>query len=58
MSETSRRLVLKYNPGQYSFRHFDIQATNEELHDLGLQLNSVQEDEVHQIVLVQTLQLH
>ena len=58
MHEVSRRLILRYNPGQFSFRHFDVTATDEELFDLATQLNSVQEDEAHQIVKVRVLSLH
>jgi len=58
MTEASRRLVLRYNPGQFTFRHFDMTATSEELHSLAMQLNSIQEDEVHQVVMVRVLQLH
>ena len=57
MNEVSRRIVLRYNPGQYSFRNFDVLATDEELYDLAGQLNSVQEDEARQVVKVRVLQL-
>jgi len=57
MNEFDRRLVLRYDPGQFSFRHFDIIATDEDLYNLARQLNSVQEDEVKQIVKVRVLQL-
>ena len=58
MFELSKRIVLRYKPGQFSFRSFDSQAADPELHALALQLNSVQEDEVEQIVKVQVLQLY
>ena len=57
MFERSRSLVLRYNPGQFTFRHLDPIATDEELYDLARQINSVQEDEVHKIVKVRVLQL-
>jgi len=57
MYEFARSLVLRYDPGQFTFRHFDILATDEELYDLGRQLNSVQEDEVDRILKVRVLQL-
>ena len=57
MNEYSKRLVLRYNPGVFTFRHFDAQATDTELFNLGTQLNSVQEDDVHQILKVRVLQL-
>lgn len=58
MHEISRRLVLRYDPGQFSFRHFDVLATDEELFELANLLNSVQEDDVHQITKVRVLSLH
>ena len=58
MFETSRRLVLRYDPGQFTFRHFEAIATDAELYALARQLNSVQEDEVDKIVKVQVFQLH
>ena len=57
MNEMSRRIALRYQPGVFSFRHFDVQATDEELYNLAMQLNSVQEDEVKQIVKIRVLQL-
>ncbi|MCL2572563.1 MAG: hypothetical protein FWE11_09190 [Defluviitaleaceae bacterium] len=57
MNEFQRRLVLRYDPGQFTFRHFDVIASDEELYALARQLNSLQEDEVKQIVKVQVLQL-
>ena len=57
MNEMSRRIALRYQPGQFSFRHFDILATDEELYNLAMQINSLQEDEVKQIVKIRVLQL-
>ena len=57
MNELSRRIVLRYDPGVFSFRHFDALATDQELYDLARQLNSVQEDEVDQIFMIRVLQL-
>ena len=57
MFEFSRWLVLRYNPGQFTFRRFDALAADDELYALAKQLNSVQEDEVAQIVKVQQFQL-
>ena len=51
------RLVLRYNPGQFTFRHFNENASDETLYDLAQQLNSFQEDEVAQIVKVQEYKL-
>ena len=57
MNEYSRRLVLRYNPGVFSFRNFDVMASDADLFDLGTQINSVQEDPVYQILKVRVLQL-
>jgi len=58
MFEISRRLVLRYDPGQFSFRNFDTTASDEALHGLAQQINSVQEDDVAQIVKVRVLSLY
>ena len=58
MFEHSKRLVLRYDPGQFSFRHFDPTASDEALHNLAIQINSVQEDPVAQIVKVRVLRLY
>jgi len=57
MNERERRIVLSYNPGVFSFRHFDVLATDAQLYELATSINSVQEDEVHQIRKVRVLQL-
>ena len=58
MIERDKRLVLSYNPGVFTFRNFDVLATDEELYNLALQINSVQEDNVHQIRKVRVFQLN
>ena len=57
MNEYSRRLVLRYNPGVFTFRKFDVMASDTELFNLGTQINSLQADPVHQILKVRVLQL-
>lgn len=57
MREMSRRLVLRYDPGTFTFRNFDVVATDEQLYNLARQINSVQEDEVRQVLKVRVLQL-
>jgi hypothetical protein len=57
MTEVNRRLVLRYDPGQFTFRNFDHIATDEQLYDLAVQLNSFQEDPVTKIIKVQTFEL-
>jgi len=57
MNEYAERLVLRYNPGQFTFRRYDAQATDEQLYALARQINAVQEDALHQVVKVRVLQL-
>ena len=57
MRELSRRLALRYDPGTFSFTNFDTVATDEDLYNLAMQINSVQEDEVRQVVKIRVLQL-
>ena len=54
--QISDRLALRYEPGQFSFRHFDAAASNEDLYELAQYLNSLQTDEVKRVVRVQTYQ--
>ena len=56
MVEISKRLVLRYEPGQFSFRNFSHLATDEDLYDLAKSINSFQEDEVKKILMVQVKQ--
>ena len=57
MNEMSRRLVLRYEPGQFSFRNFAPTATDAQLYELARTLNEFQEDDVEQIVRVQVFSL-
>ena len=57
MNEFDKRLVLRYDPGVFTFRHFDVLASDTELHNLANQINSVQEEEIHQVLKVRVLQL-
>ena len=53
MNLDSTNLVLRFNPGQFTFRHFDHTANDEQLFNLARKVNSFQEDDA-QIVKVQT----
>jgi len=56
MLENSRRLVLRYEtPGQFSFAHFLQSATDEELYNLGIQLNAFQTPKATRVLKVRTL---
>lgn len=55
--EGAQRLVLRYNPGQFTFRNFEANATDTELYQLANQLNSFQAEEVEQVLLVREYSL-
>jgi hypothetical protein len=52
MNLDSTSLVLRYDPGQFSFKRFDRTAGDAELFALAQQLNSFQTDEA-QVVKIQ-----
>jgi len=52
MLETSRRLVLRYDPGQFTFRHASETATDEQLFNLAHQLNVFQENTLTKVVKI------
>ena len=52
MNLDDTRLVLRYNPGQFTFRRFDQGASDETLFCLAQQLNEFQEDDA-QVVKIQ-----
>lgn len=45
-----RRLILRYDPGQFTFRHFNHSASDEQLYELAHQLNTFQVDTLAQVV--------
>jgi len=53
----SNRLVLRYDPGQFSFRHFIANANDEQMYNLALALNSFQDEPVRKILKVQEYEL-
>ena len=55
--ESNRRLVLRYDPGQFTFRHFVHTASDEQLYDLAQGLNAFQEEEVKRVLKVQTFEM-
>ena len=55
--ENNRRLVLRYDPGQFTFRKFAHTASDAQLYDLANRLNSFQEEPVAQVLKVQTFEL-
>jgi hypothetical protein len=52
MLETSRRLVLRYEEGQFTFRHANAAATDEQLYALANHINAFQEDNLVSVVKV------
>ena len=55
--ETNRRLVLRYDPGQFTFRHFVQTSSDSQMYALAQGLNAFQEDEVKKVLKVQTFEL-
>ena len=55
--ETDRRLVLRYDPGQFTFRHFVQTSSDSQMYELAQSLNAFQEDEVKNVLKVQTFEL-
>ena len=55
MPPEQRRLVLRYDPGQFTFRHFNHNATDAQLFQLAQQLNAFQEDDLEQVVKIRTV---
>jgi len=51
-----RRLVLRYNPGQFTFRHFNHAASIEELYNVAEQVNAFQDTPVEQVVRIRVRQ--
>ena len=54
---TSNRLVLRYKDGQFTFRHFIPNATNQELSILANGLNALQEGEATHTLRVEEFEL-
>ena len=55
--EVNRSLVLRYNPGQFTFRHFIHTSTDEQLLDLAEGINRFQSDEAAQVLKVQRFEI-
>lgn len=55
LREESKRLVLRYAPtGQFTFRHFRMNASDRQLYDLATQLNAFQVCDIDKILKVQS----
>jgi hypothetical protein len=52
MNLDATNLVLRYNPGQFSFKQFDHKAADAELFALAQQINAFQRDAA-QVVKIQ-----
>ena len=57
LSEVNRRLVLRYEPGQFTFRKFIHTASDAQLHDLAHAINRFQEDELVKVLKVQVFEM-
>ena len=47
--EISNSLVLRFDDGQYSFRHFESSATDDQLYELALELSAFSERNLQKI---------
>ena len=54
--ETEKRLVLRFENGQFTFRGFVHTASDEELFNLAKGLNAFQDDPVKNIVKIKVIQ--
>ena len=57
MNLNTTRLVLRYDPGQFTFSRFDRTASDEVIFDLAQQINQFQEDDA-QVVKVQVFAIN
>jgi len=57
LAEVNRRLVLRYDPGQFTFRHFIQTSSDTQLFELAQALNEFQEDTAVRILKVQTFEM-
>jgi len=57
LSETNRRLVLRYDPGQFTFRNFIHTSSDAQLYELARGINSFQVDTAAKVLKVQTFEM-
>jgi len=55
--ESNRKLVLRYNPGQFTFRNFLHTASDQQLYTLANRLNAFQEEPIAHVLKVQTFEM-
>lgn len=56
MTEVSRRLVLRYDPGQFTFRHFAATATDAQLFNIAAYLNAFQTCAIDKVLSVRVFE--
>lgn len=56
MNELGKSLVLRYDPGQFTFRHFNSTATDEQLYNLAVRLNAFQVCDLDQVFAIRTFE--
>lgn len=56
MVELNRRLVLRYDPGQFTFSNFAATASDDQLLGLANLLNNFQECDVDKVLKVRTFE--
>jgi hypothetical protein len=52
MLESSKSIVLRYDPGQFTFSQFDHAASDEQMYDLAMLLNAFQTCEADKVLKV------
>ena len=54
--EADKRLVLRFENGQFTFRGFSHEANDSQLYELALGLNAFQEDPVKSVIKIKVIQ--
>ena len=54
--DQDKRLVLRFENGQFTFRRFSHAASDDQLYDLALGLNAFQEEPVKNVIKIKVIQ--
>jgi len=57
LTEINRKLVLHYDPGQFTFRHFIHTSSDTQLYVLARSINSFQTDTAAKVLKVQEFEM-
>ena len=53
----SKRIILEFEEGRYSFNRFDMAATNDEMYELAMALNAFQAEPPKSVSYVERTQV-